>query len=179
VRIYLRAFELEDYKKINEWRRYPEIIAKTGGSVFFVSSEKDKKWVEEKIFNDQSLYLAICLKENDEMIGYLSVVDIDWRNRKAQWGGITIGRKDLWNQGYAKEAARLMLEYVFREMGLHRFYGHWLESHGVSIKMGERLGFNREGILKDSVFKNGRFHNLVVMSLLKDEFEGMLETDLE
>jgi len=178
MRVYLRAFELEDYRIINEWRRDPEIMAKTGGNVFFVSSEKDRKWVEDKIFNnDLSLYLAICLTESDEMIGYLSVINIDWRNRKAQWGGIIIGRKDLWNKGYARDAARLMLEYIFLEMGLHRFYGHWLESHSISIKMGERLGFKREGILRDNVFKNGKFHNLVVMSLLKDEYEETLEMD--
>ena len=176
MRVYLRAFELEDYKKINEWRRDKEITAQTSGNVLFISSEREKKWIEDKIFNDESeLYLAICLRESDEMIGYLGIININWRNRNAEWGGIIIGGKDLWSQGYATEAARLMLEHVFFELGLHRFYGFWLEENAASIRMGEKLGFKREGTLRDSVFKNNRFHNQVLLSLLKKEFEEMLE----
>lgn len=172
MRVYLRAFELEDYKIINVWRRDPEIFEKTGGSVRFVSSEKDRRWVEDKILHDeQNLYLAICLTETDEMIGYLSIVNIDLQNRHAKWGGIVIGRKDLWSSGYATEAAVLMLRHIFFEMGLHRFYGHWLEEHASSIRMGEKLGFKKEGVLKDTVFKRNRFHSQVVMAILKEEFE--------
>ncbi len=172
MRIFLRAFEIEDYKQINEWRRDPEIFEKTGGNVLFVSSERDRRWVEDKILNTESnQYLAICLIETGRMIGYLSINEINWRNRSAEWGGILIGAKDLWNGGYATEAAGLMLRYVFFELGMHRIFGYWLESHAASIRMAEKLGFQREGLLRESVFKHDRYHSLVLMSLLKEEFE--------
>jgi RimJ/RimL family protein N-acetyltransferase len=178
MRVYLRAFELEDYKNINRWHRDAEIADQTSGNVYFVSSEREKKWVEDKIFHDEkNLYLAICLEKNHEMIGYLSIIKIDWRNRQAEWGGLTIGRKDLWNQGYATESAQLMLKHVFFEMGLHRFYGCWLEEHVASMRMAEKLGFKKEGILRDSVFKNNKFHNQVLMSLLKEEFEAVFSRE--
>lgn len=174
MRLYLRAFEVEYYKTINAWRQDPEIFDKTGGNVLFISSERDKKWIEEKILNSENnLYLAICLNETNELIGYSSIINIDWRNRNAEWGGIVIGNKNLWNGGYATEAADLMLRYVFFEMGLHRFYGHWLESHTASIRMGEKLGFKKEGRLRDSVFKHNQFHDQIIMALFKKEFEAM------
>lgn len=172
MKVYLRAFELEDYKIINKWRKNEEITKLVGGNKYFISSERDRKWVEEKIFNDKiNIYLAICFKETDEMIGYLSVVNIDWRNRNAEWGGIIIGDKEFRKKGLAKESAYLMLDYIFNELGLHRFYGYWLTSHKKSIQMGLKLGFKQEGILRECLYKNNKFNNLNILSILKKEFE--------
>jgi ribosomal-protein-alanine N-acetyltransferase len=178
MRIYLRAFELEDYKLINQWRSDPEITALLSGNVMFVSSEREKKWVEDKIFEDStSLYLGICLKESNELIGYLSVTSIDYRNRKAEWAGLIIGRKDLMRHGYANEAVRLMLEHLFFQLGLGRVYAHALEEHVNSIRMMMKAGFKKEGVLRNNVFKDNRFHNSVFMSLLKEEFDTLLEEE--
>ena len=69
-RIYLRALELDDYKKSIKWRNDDDIWSTVVGSKYFVSSVYEKKWVEDSIFNTQKdLKLAICLKENDEYIG--------------------------------------------------------------------------------------------------------------
>lgn len=174
MRVYLRAFELDDYKLINMWRKDEEDYKLVAGNKYFVSSEKDKKWVEEKIFNDaKDIYLAICIKENDEMIGYLSIKNIDWRNSKAEWGGITIGERQHRGKGYSLEAAYLMLEHVFCELGLNRFYGYWLEANKGSIIMGKKLGFKQEGVLRDFVYKGNKFNSVLLMSILKEEFKTL------
>jgi len=172
MRVYLRAFELDDYKLINKWRKDNEITKFLGGNKYFISSERDRKWIEEKIFdNKTSNYLAICLKDSEEMIGYLSIINIDWRNRNAEWGGIIIGNKEHQRKGYSKEAAYLMLDFIFNELGMNRFYGYWLESNKASIQMGLKLGFKQEGILRECIYKNGKYNNLLLLSILKKEFE--------
>jgi ribosomal-protein-alanine N-acetyltransferase len=154
-RVYLRALDVEDYSLINKWHNDDEIQSLTGGNRYYVSSTMEKRWVEEKALdNSKDVYWAICLRETDEMIGYMSINKIDWRNRK----------------GFALEAAYLMMEYVFCELGLHRLSGHWLEEHTASILMGKKLGFRQEALLRDSVYKNGAFHNEVIMSILESEF---------
>ena len=179
-RIFLRAFEMDDYILISEWRSDPDVTVLLSGNVIFVSSEREKKWVEDKIFDDTtSLYLAICLRENKEMIGYLSVNHIDLRNRKAEWAGLIIGRKDLWNKNYAKEATRLMLEHLFFQMNLHRIYAYVLEEHQASRRMMERSGFELEGILRDNIFKDNRYHNMAMYSLMKDGFETFIAREQE
>lgn len=172
AKVYFRAFEPDDYQKINDWRRDDEIYRLAAGNRYFVSSERDRQWVLEKILNNQSeIYLAICLAENGLMIGYVSLSDIDYRNSRAEWTGIVIGEKEYRGQGYATQAIYLLLEYAFEELGLHRVSGTWLPENKVSLFGARMMGFRQEGVLRDYVFKGGKRHDLVVMSILKAEFD--------
>jgi ribosomal-protein-alanine N-acetyltransferase len=177
MRVYLRALDIEDHMLINKWRNDAEIQSLTAGNRYYVSLAMEKRWVEEKALdNSKNVYWAICLSITGEMIGYTSVNNIDWRNRKAEWGGIVIGESAHRSKGYASEAAFLMMEYVFCELGLHRFWGHWLEDHTASVLMGKKLGFKEEGMLRDDVYKDGAFHNVVTMSILESEFAEVRKT---
>jgi ribosomal-protein-alanine N-acetyltransferase len=169
--IYLRAFEIEDYKKINQWRKDAEMNKLTTSPKRFVSSEVEKRWVEEKIFSQNERYLAICLLSNDTIIGYMSLIDIDMLNRTAFWSGYRIGDKENREKGYGSQAAMLLLEYAFEELGMNRVYGESLEDNKVSLKICESLGFKREGVLRNHVFKNNAFHNIVPLGKLKEEYE--------
>jgi RimJ/RimL family protein N-acetyltransferase len=173
-KVYLRAFELTDLEKLNALRNDDEAFLHTGGNKYFISMEYDRKWVEDKIFNNQhQIYLAICLTDTKELVGYLGISEIDYRNRKAQWAGINID-KGYSNKGYATEAAKLMLKFIFEELGLNRFYGYWLESNKPSIRMGEKLGFVIEGLVRGFVYKKNQFQNVYLMSILKEEYNMKL-----
>jgi len=169
--VYLRAFEIEDYKLINKWRKDEAMTDMLVGSKIFVSSEREKKWVEEIILDDKiKMYFAICDKETDEMVGFTSIRKINWRNRSAYWGGMTVG-KEHWNKGYAQSANALVLKYVFDELGLNRFYTDYLEEHQVSTRIFEKMGFTVEGVSRQEVYKGGKFHNVVNVSMLKSEYD--------
>jgi RimJ/RimL family protein N-acetyltransferase len=174
VSIYLRAFEPDDYKKINAWRNQEEFYRLVGGPKRFVSSERDRKWVEEKIFGDEGeIYLAICLRETRESIGYLSLSAIDYRNSRAEWSGIVIGEPAYRGHGYASQAIYLMLEFAFDELGMERVSGMWLDDHKTSLFVGQMLGFRKEGVLRSYVYKGGRRHDMIVMSMLREEFRAL------
>lgn len=169
--IFLRAFEFQDLKLLNEIRNDSKNFEHTGGNKYFVSTEYDKKWIEDKIFNNQNqLYLAICHVDNG-MIGYLGISDIDHLNKVAQWAGINIHKKYAGN-GYGTVAATLLLKHVFEELGLNRFYGYWIESNLASIKMAEKVGFVKEGLVRDFVFKKNKYHNAFIMSILEREYNS-------
>jgi RimJ/RimL family protein N-acetyltransferase len=175
MEIYLRALEPNDYQLIYKWRTDSEVTSMLGGSSYFASREKEKRWVEEKINSSiDQLYLAICLRESDEMIGYTSINNIDFRNRKAEWGGTIIGDKQYWGRGIAKSAAILMLSYIFEELGLNRCYAYCLEEHEVTIRLFKSLHFTQEGVLRCDVFKKNRFHNCALFSLLKSEYDDLV-----
>lgn len=166
--VFLRAFEFGDLSFLNSLRNDEEIFLNTCGNKYFISSEYDRKWIEDKIFNNQfQIYLAICLTGSNEIIGYLSLNNIDYRNRKAEWGGIIIAKKYA-NKGYANDAAILLIKFVFEELGLHKLYGYVLEKHAISIHLLEKLGFINEGLIHDFIFKNNKFHNVIFVSLLKE-----------
>lgn len=173
MKVYLRALELNDYMLINKWRNDPETTKYLAGNVFFVSSERERKSIENKILDDsKQLYLAICDKSNDKLIGYTQINNIDLRNLKAEWGGTLIGDKDYVGGGYGKEASILLLRYLFDQYPINKCYGYCLEEHPYTAKLILSLGFKQDGILRKDVFKNGEFKNVLIFSLLREEIDG-------
>lgn len=170
-RLYLRAFEYSDLDLFNKLRNDEEAYQFTGGNKYYISKEYDRKWIEDKIFNNQKqIYLAICLKSANEVIGYLSIIEIDHWNKKAKWGGIIIDSQ-YYNKGFATEASGLMLRFVFEELGINRFWGYWIESNLPSLRMAEKLGFVKEGLLVDSVYKKNSYQNVCILRMLRKEYD--------
>lgn len=174
LRVYLRALEPSDYKTTIAWRNDDEIWSMVGGPKYFVSEEYEKQWVLNAVNNTKDIRVGICLKENDKLIGLASIVDVDWINRSGQSSSM-IGDKSYWSKGLATEARLLLLKFAFYERSFERIWAHVLESNIGSIKMCEKCGYKKEGLLRNSVYKNGKFHNQVVMSVLKNEFDDLIK----
>ncbi len=175
MQIFFRAFESDDYILVNRWRNDPEITELTGANVAFVSSMMEKNWVEEQMLNNRNnIFLAICLADTGEMIGYLSIKNIDHQNMRAEWGGIIIGKKDLWNKSIATKASGMMLNYVFEELNINLLFGFVLEDHVSSRKMIRKLGFSETGTVPEYVFKHGKMHNLIVIALLREQYRELM-----
>lgn len=169
---YLRALEPSDYEIINKWHNDEKIFSRTMANKFFISTERDKEWVKKLIMDDSNfLFLAICLKETDEMIGNLSLTNIDLRNRKAYIGGINIDQK-YQNQKLGFDAFDQFLDYAFLEMGLNKLNTGYLDSHKVTAYSLSRYGFVEELRLREEVYKLGKFHDVIVVSLLASEYKG-------
>ncbi len=168
-RTYLRAFELADHQTTVKWHNDDEIWSTVVGPKYFVSSEVEKKWVEELISSNDSIKLAVCLLDSHELIGMVTLTSLNWINRSADLG-IIIGEKSLWGQGHATEAVFQMLKFGFQERGLHRVSCSILEKNSGSRKVALKCGFKEEGLLREAVFKNGQFQNLIAYAILQDEY---------
>ena len=127
-RIYLRAFEPEDFNTTISWRRDEEIWNMLGGARYFVSEAYEKRWIENEIFNSKDVKLAVCLKENDLHIGNVYFTDINSVNQSCH-SHILIGNKQYWGHGYAREALLLGIDYMSKERNIHRFEEKILESN--------------------------------------------------
>ena len=138
---------------------------------------KMKKWIEDRIFDKNIVTAAICEKESDKLIGLIFLTEIDNYNRNAQCP-LFIGDKSLLGKGYGFEAKILMLHYAFYDRGLIRIYDKVLEDNIASIKLHEKCGYKKEGVLRKSHFKNGEFKNEIIFGLLKDDFEYILKYKL-
>jgi RimJ/RimL family protein N-acetyltransferase len=95
---------------------------------------------------------------------------INWKDRSAELG-ITIGDKSYWDQGYGSDAVRTMVRVAFRKMNLHRVYLRVHEDNTRGIRCYEKVGFRHEGTMRESVFKEGAYCDVHVMSMLESEFE--------
>lgn len=168
-RTYLRALEIADFERTLNWHRDDDIWSMVVGPKYYVSSEYEKKWLEDTIFDQSSVKLAVCLKQNHDHIGIVSLTRFNWINRNAEshW---MLGDKAFWGNGYATEAVMQLLDFGFQERGLHRISCSILENNLASRKVAQKCGYQEEGILRDAIFKNGRFHNLIVMSILQTRY---------
>lgn len=174
-RVYLRALELDDYKTSIKWRKDDQIWETLVGPKYFVSEAYEKKWVEDAIFNSSGkLVLAICLKETNEHIGYSYLTDIDWKNRNACSGKI-IGEPKHWSKGYGTEATMLLSYHAFMVIGLQRIESRQLVHNAAAIKTIERFGYKKEGVLRKAVFKNGEYQDVNLMSIIREDFDKVLE----
>lgn len=169
-RVYLRALEPDDYKTSVHWRNDDIITNLLGGGKYFVSNEIEKQWVQNTINQNKDIKLAICTVEENLYIGNVYLTNIDYISRKAH-SHILIGNHDFWNDGYGTEAMRLLLDYAFNHKNLRRIEALVLEDNIASQKMHEKLGYKREGLLRESVYKDGRYKNQIYYALLKSEYQ--------
>lgn len=177
--VYLRGFENDDEDFLVQLRRNANLFRYTCGNTYFLTSDHSKKLLHDNLnTNQKSLYLMIVLSDNDTPIGYLSLNDIDHTNKKAQWSGIVIDPQ-FSGKGYASMAAKLMVKYVFDELNINRVYGYWLEENIASLKMSEKVGFKKEGLLREHVFKEGKYHNVFICSMLKTEYYAKIQIDID
>lgn len=173
--IYLRGFKEEDYIIINKWRNDPVLQQLTSTSFKYVSEAIEKEWVKQVMMdNRRNIYLAICLKDNDEIIGYTSLNNIDYINRSVEGGGILID-KNHQNGIERYEVGILIRELVFDHLNLNRLEARCLVEHKVSHVTIEASGFIKEGLLRDSVFKNGCYHDQYIFSLLREDYYKLLD----
>jgi diamine N-acetyltransferase len=104
------------------------------------------------------------------MIGGTGFFNLDRRNRSAELG-IMIGDKSYWNLGFGTEAVRLLVRHGFNTLNLNRIYLRVLENNSRAIRAYEKAGFTHEGCQRQAEYKDGKHLDLLVMSILKDEFK--------
>lgn len=172
MRIFLRALELEDHILMHKWRADYDVNKLLAGNAFFVSREREKMSIERKIQDDsKNIYLGVCYKETSILIGYTSITDLDLRNSKAEVS-FYLGDKNYWGKGLGKEATILTLNFLFEQYPINKCYGKCLEEHVVSQNLFHSLGFKKDGVLRDEIYRNGEFKNIIVYSILRSEING-------
>ncbi|HSB66380.1 MAG TPA: GNAT family protein [Anaerolineales bacterium] len=176
-RIRFRAVEHDDLPTFLKWVNDPEV--KQGLGIYLPLSMADEEdWysgVRNRPPDEHNLVIEIRQPEQEgedvswKMIGGCGFFRYDQRNRSAEFG-IMIGDKSCWNQGYGTEAVRLLVQHGFNTLNLNRIYLRVLESNPRAIRAYEKAGFTHEGRQRQAEFKEGRYLDLLVMSILKDEF---------
>lgn len=122
---------------------------------------------EENPRTDYSL--AVVTPPSDRVIGFCR---IGLSGVKAGKLGYAIAY-DEWGKGYATDVARTMVDFGFQKLGLHRISAAIAPDNTTSIKVVEKLGFSREGILRDHVFSNGAWRDSVLYSILQPEWADL------
>ncbi|MFH1546898.1 MAG: GNAT family protein [bacterium] len=156
---YVRLSKLtkEDKKVIKRWNLDSE-----------VSKFRESATEEPNILN--SISFGIYEKEKSELIGDLGISSIDKKNKHAEIG-LSIGDKRYWGRGYGTDSVLTALSFCFEELCLNRVYLDVWEDNKRAIRCYESCGFMRDGLLREHVYRNGKYHNKLLMSILKSDWE--------
>lgn len=170
--VTLRPIEKEDLELMRELINDPDMERMIVGWTLPISSKDQENWFSSFRNSDTTIRYII---ENaiEGTVGFTGITDIDWKNGCAKGTGIRISKK-CQNNGMATDAYMTMLRYVFEELRLHRFEESAVEYNVASQRFIEKCGFKREGVERECVFKEGRYHNKIIFAILKSDYDELL-----
>ena len=170
----LRELEMNDIKIINEWRNDQELIANLGAPYRYINQDVDIKWFENYMCErNRTVRCAIVDSINDkEILGLISLLSIDTINRKAELH-IMIGSQQNRGKGIGTFAVNEMLKHAFYNLNLYRIELEALETNNTAIHLYEKCGFVYEGKKRKAIYKNGKYIDMIMMGLIKDDWHDV------
>ena len=111
---------------------------------------------------------AVLLRDGGEFVGM-----VNYHRRVPQQRRLAVGwilARPWWGQGLAEEATRALLEHCFTALDAHRIEAHIEPDNAASLRLAERLGFRREGLMRDQLFVDGKPRDALLYALLRPDW---------
>jgi len=165
--IYLRPITTEDTEDVLEWRNSPEVV---NNFIYKkrITVQEHTSWLENKVFTGKVHQFMICRKEDNASIGSVYIQNFDEENNKAEWG-LFLDSDKTRSQGVGTQVGKLILDYAFGQLGLHKLHSRVLAYNKPCIRMNEKLGFRQEAYLREDLFINGKYEDLILYGALKGD----------
>lgn len=168
-RVILRAREAGDAERAFGWINDHE-VARFLILRYPQSLEQEEAWIRTTAA-PSFFHLPLAIVTHDGThIGNIDLRDVQPENRTAEIG-VMIGDKRYWSRGYGSDAVRTLARFAFRAMNLHRVHLRTYEYNERGQAAFKKAGFQEEGRLRQHIWAEGRYWDVVLMGCLRDEFE--------
>lgn len=170
-RLTLRPFRLADAPEVRRLAGVKSVASMTMRIPYPYEKGMAEKWIrthKRSFDRRKSVVYAVIRRKTGKLIGAVGL-EIDKENESAELG-YWIGRR-YWNRGYATGTAEVMLMYGFTELGLNRIHAHHFTRNPASGKVLENIGMRREGVLRQHVKKWGRFEDIILYGILREDYQ--------
>lgn len=175
--IKLRKLSTNDYSTYHNWRNDIEVMKTTSPQLDIYTLEETEQFISVIASQANAKGYMIEHKESGETVGIVSLINIDYKNRSAECI-LDIGARDMWGKGIGTSAMSLILGFAFYELNLHRVYLQVFSFNERAIKLYEKMGFTHDGKFREAIYRDGRWHDTVIMSILKKEYLNKEQSDL-
>ncbi len=175
-KVLLRAVEAEDIEMVRQLTNQPDYEKMIVGWTLPLSTKDQKEWYQG-FQNTMSTIRFTIETEADGPVGMIGIGEIDWKNGTATGLGMRIAKKEIRTKGLATDAWMTLMRYAFEELRLNRINGSALSYNAASLRVCEKVGFKVEGTQRQAVYKNGEFHDVVMLGCLKEDYEQLLESN--
>jgi RimJ/RimL family protein N-acetyltransferase len=171
--VRLTALTLDDIPILVGWYQDTEFLRLFDSRPAYPKSPAQLgQWLEELHKEKNTFVFGVHLVHSDELIGYLELDEIDWQHGVCGLG-VGIGDRTKWGRGYGGEAVRLAIGFAFDELNLHRVQVTVFDYNARSIALFERLGFQREGTIREFLQRSGKRHDMILYGVLRQEWEAL------
>jgi ribosomal-protein-alanine N-acetyltransferase len=172
-RLLLREFVADDWEAVLAYQADPLYLRYYHQTE--VTADDARAFVQ--MFLDQQaeqprtkFQLALVLKAEGRLVGNCGIRINDVAQREGNIGYELASR--LWGQGLITEAARCIVDFGFRELGLHRIYAWCVADNVGSYRVMEKIGMRREGRLREKEFIKGQWHDHLLYAILEHEWRS-------
>jgi RimJ/RimL family protein N-acetyltransferase len=148
------------------WMNDPEITATLDLNLGVTRRQEEAFFDRMEGPNDNDFTWAV-LDDQEQHVGFIGLHAIHWRHRSAT-GGLVLGERSAWGRGIATDAVRVRTRFAFDQVGLHRVEGHTINP--AMARVYEKAGYRREGTLREKVWRDGRWHDAEVFSILDRDY---------
>jgi len=153
----LRYFQKKDFNDFHKCRNDKEIGRNMFRGTYPLTKKQAKKDFDHHLkSNKQKNIDAFAITVNNEIVGAISLSEI-LPKLKAKIGYWIA--KDYRNKGYATKSVKLICNYGFKKYKLKRIYGNIRTFNKSSVKVLEKAGFKKEGIMKKNFTKKGKYYD--------------------
>ncbi len=169
----LKPLDPSDVKYFYQWLNDDEAIQYSLSLFQKISSEKEiNNWFVNSVLfkEDKTLNLGIYLDNGNKLIGYTGLCNISKENKSGEYF-IFIGDKNMWGRGIGTLITKQILKIGFINFNLNRIYLTVSELNTSGLKAYQKAGFVDEGRLREANFRKGKFHDKIIMSVLKSEWK--------
>ena len=173
--VILRAFEREDAERCYRWMNDPNIV-RTLKSRYPIAFQNEVEWLQRAMeASATERHFAIERKDDRSHIGNASIHDIDWVSRTS-WFGLFIGEPTAWNRGFGSDAIETLVRFAFEDMNLHKLRINVFDYNERAKHVLQSRGFIQEGKLHRDFYREGTYHDIVLLSIFRDSVRPNAES---
>ncbi|KAF5053431.1 Spermidine N(1)-acetyltransferase [anaerobic digester metagenome] len=169
MRSKIREIREADIWLLHKWINDPEVIQYTY-NYRPISEMEQKEWFNNTSYFRNNYVFGIELIADNKLIGTCGLYDPDFVAHKAELK-MKIADKGFRGQGLGSEALKQLLAFGFDDLNLNKIWLRVLSDNQPAVNLYKKAGFQYEGLLRNDMFIKGNFHDVILMSLLKEEYE--------
>ena len=166
-RVLLRPPKREDTPVIHEYWSDLEMQSRASNRAPRPRTVEDTQTLLDDL-EKRDDHVRFVIEVDGEIVGDCSLHDIDFHNRACEVG-ISLGRPH-WGQGYGQDALRSLVDYAFRHYNMHRVALEVLADDPRAVGCYRKVGFVEEGRLRQRDWRDGEYHDVLVMGILDTEW---------
>lgn len=167
-KVVVRNLTRADVPLLVKWKNDPDIADLVRGAPINTTFEIESRRFARGLDDHDTLRLIIETLTG-KPIGFISLGEIDRDNHKAEVG-MLVGEKEYWDRGFGTDGLRILLNYLFFELDFNRIGLEVFEYNIRAKKAYQKIGFKVEGLLRQGLFRKGRYYDIFLMGILKQDF---------